>query len=223
VLANGSFVGRLHCPTIKGYRSLRREGRSPASAPPRPRSPRALYYTVQDGSAAIGVGHRHLIEPSMRMTADLVERGKLDVERPSEIPYSEWGPDELLAMAGVDAPSLLCSLSHGLGAHAAAGARPTSSGATGRPLARPDEPLTADMLRESPFLPGGIWMCVACYGAGTPPTSAFHAVAGAARRAGRQPRAGIDAVLRALPGRASAPSSPPCRKRCSPTPAARSR
>lgn len=204
VLANGSFVGRLHCPTVKGYRAYAEKVIARERATPTPK-PRALYYTVQDGSAAIGVGHRHLIEPCMRMTADLVERGKLDAQRPSEIPYSEWGPDEMLAMAGIDAPSLLCSVSHGLGAPRKGWRSPDHQRAMQGALALgPDGPLTADMLRETPFLPGGVWMCVACYGAGTPPASAYHAwLALLAEQGGNREQ--VDAVLRALP----APGDPP--------------
>ena len=204
VLANGSFVGRLHCPTVKGYRAYADKVIARERATPTPK-PRALYYTVQDGSAAIGVGHRHLIEPCMRMTADLVERGKLDAQRPSEIPYSEWGPDEMLTMAGIDAPSLLSSVSHGLGAPRKGWRSPDHQRAMQGALALgPDGPLTADMVRETPFLPGGVWMCVACYGAGTPSTSAYHAwLALLAEQGGNREQ--VEAVLRALPG----PGDPP--------------
>jgi len=127
VLANGSFVGRLHCPTIKGYRAYAEKVIARERATPTPR-PRALYYTVQDGSAAIGVGHRHLIEPCMRMTADLVDRGKLDAQPPSEIPYSEWGPDEMLAMAPSTRPRYYARSATASAPRARAGAPPTISG-----------------------------------------------------------------------------------------------
>ena len=198
VLANGSFVGRLHCPTIKGYRNYAEKVVARERAAPTQR-PRALYYTAQDGSAAIGTGFRHLVEPCLRMTSDLAARGKLVVDGPTEVPYSEWGPDELLAVTGVDTPSLLVSLSHGLGAPRRGWRSPDQQRALQGALSLgTDEPLTADMLRESPFLPGGIWMCVACYGAGTPPTSAFHPwLSLLAEQAGNREQA--SAVLRALP------------------------
>ncbi|XYI00680.1 hypothetical protein ACMHYB_13340 [Sorangium sp. So ce1128] len=34
--------------------------------------------------------------------------------------------------------------------------------------------LTAEMLQSASFLPGGLWFCVACFGAGTPEQSAFY-------------------------------------------------
>jgi hypothetical protein len=175
VLGNGAFVGRLHCATPRGYRDYAEKvvARERAAAD---RRPRALYYTVHDGTPAAGSGHRHLVEPCLRMTADLAARGKLVVDGPTEVPYSEWGPDELLAVAGVDAPSLLVSLSHGVGAPRRGWRSPDQQRALQGALSLgADEPLTADTVRASPFLPGGVWMCVACYGAGTPSTSAYHA------------------------------------------------
>lgn len=197
-LANGSLVGRLHCPTIRGYRSYAEKvvGRERAAAA---RKARALFYTVQDGSTAVGTGHRHLIDPCIRMTRDLADRGQLDLEGPIEIPYSDWGPDEMLGSAAVDAPSLLFSLSHGLGAprrgwrsldeqHALQGALAMGS----------ESPLSADMVRDSPFLPGGVWMCVACFGAGTPASSAFYPwLMRVAEHGGDAAKATM--VLRALP------------------------
>lgn len=198
VLANGSFVGRLHCPTLAGYRDyaekvVARE-RGPAT-----RRARALYFTAHDGTAANRIGHRHLVEPCMAMTRDLAGRGKLELADTTAIPYGDEGPDEMLAAVGVDAPSMLLSVSHGLGAprrgwrtldHQRALQGALSVGG--------DAPLTADMVRSAPFLPGGVWLCVACYGAGTPPHSAFHPwLALLAERGGAPEQA--SAVLRALP------------------------
>jgi hypothetical protein len=167
-------------------------------AAPVPR-PRALYYTVQDGSAAIGAGSRHFAAPCMQMTADLATRGKLAVDGPTEIPHSEWGPEELFTVAGIDAPSLLVSLSHGLGAPRRGWRSPDQQRALQGALSLgSDEPLSADMVRESPFLPGGVWFCVACYGAGTPPTSAFYPWLEQLARTG-DAREQAAAVLRALP------------------------
>ena len=198
VIANGSFVGRLHCPSAKGYgeyaeKVVAHEARTSATRA------RALYYTVQDGTAAIGAGYRHLVEPCMRMTSDLVGRGKLAAEPPIEVPHSEWGPDELLAVAGIDEPSLLVSLSHGLGPPRRGWRSPDEQRALQGALSLGSEdPLSADVVRQTPFLPGGVWFCVACYGAGTPPASAFHPwLSLLAERGGSRDHA--NAVLRALP------------------------
>lgn len=198
VLANGSFVGRLHCPTLAGYRDyaekvVARE-RGPAA-----RRARALYFTAHDGTAASRIGHRYLVEPCMAMTRDLAGRGKLELAGTLEIPFGEWGPDEMLSVAGEDAPSMLLSVSHGLGAPRRGWRSVEHQRALQGALAvGGDSPLTAEMVRSAPFLPGGVWLCVACYGAGTPPHSAFHPwLASLAEQGGAPERA--SAVLRALP------------------------
>ena len=198
-VANGSFVGRLHCQALKGYRSYaekvvaRERGAQAARA-------RSLFYTVQDGSSAIGTGYRHLIEPCMRMTGDLAGRGKLELAAQDEIPYSDWGPDDMLAATGVDAPSLLLSLSHGLGAPRRGWRSSDQQRALQGALAMGgDGPLSADMVRESRFLPGGVWMCVACFGAGTPAASAFYPWLSLLAAQGGQQEQAAAAVLQALP------------------------
>ena len=59
VLANGSFVGRLHCPTTAGYRAYAEKVVEQERAPLTPQ-PRSLFFTAQDGTAAVNVGYRHL-------------------------------------------------------------------------------------------------------------------------------------------------------------------
>ncbi len=199
VLANGSFVGRLHCPTIQGIRAYAEKVVRHERAPLVPRA-RPLYYTAQDGTAAVGIGYRHLIEPCMRMTRDLNDRGKLDANAPEEIPYSDWGPDELLAMTSAPTPSMLLSLSHGLGAPRRGWRSPDEQRALQGALAiGPDGPLAAEMVEETPFLPGGVWMCVACFAAGTPPHSAYHPWLSLLAEHGGASGAALAAVLRSLP------------------------
>ena len=205
MLANGSFVGRLHCATIQGYRAYAEKVVARERAPLEPRA-RPLYYTVQDGTAAVGVGYRHLIEPCMRMTRDLEVRGKLDADAPAEIPYSDWGPDELLSMASVSTPAMLLSLSHGLGAPRRGWRSPDEQRALQGALALgPDGPLAAEMVEETPFLPGGVWMCVACFAAGTPPHSAYHPWLSLLAENGNVSPAALAGVLRSLPNEGERP------------------
>lgn len=197
-IANGSFVGRLHCPTLKGYRNYAEKVVACERSAPVRRA-RSLFYTTQDGSGAIGTGYRHLLEPCMRMTDDLASRGKLELDALTEIPYSDWGPDELLAVSSVDTPSLMFSLSHGAGAPRRGWRSTDHQRALQGALSMGGEgPLTADMVRESPFLPGGVLMCIACFGAGTPPTSAFYPWLSQLASQGGAPEQAA-AVLRALP------------------------
>lgn len=58
--------------------------------------------------------------------------------------------------------------------------------------------LSGDLLRGTPFLPGGMWFCLACFGAATPPRSLFRPWL---ELLGKQPAYEnlLDDVLRSLP------------------------
>jgi hypothetical protein len=58
--------------------------------------------------------------------------------------------------------------------------------------------LDADRIRGKPFLPGGIWFFLACFGAGTPAVSAYHAWLSLLSQEGAT-RAKASAVLASLP------------------------
>lgn len=198
VLAGGALVGRLHCPTIKGYRNYAEKVVARETAEPEARG-RALFYTVQDGTSAVQAGYARLVEPCMKMTSEWSARGKLDLSSVTEIPYSDWSPDEMLAVAGGREPAVMLSLSHGLGAPRKGWRSPEQQRALQGALSMGQEsPLTADAVRETAFLPGGVWFCVACFAAGTPEASAFYpwlsllAEAGGDRQAAKE-------VLRSLP------------------------
>jgi hypothetical protein len=91
---------------------------------------------------------------------------------------SDEGVDrgELLRTGGAVRSGVMLSVSHGLGKprqgwssleqqRARQGALRLASG----------DVLTAEELRNTPFLPEGMWFCLACFGAATPPRSAFQA------------------------------------------------
>ncbi|MCY1061760.1 hypothetical protein [Nannocystis sp. SCPEA4] len=197
VLAHGSFVGRLHCPTTTGYRDYAEK--VVASEQTATSRPRALFYTVQDETPAVDAGYRQLVVPCMHMARERSERGKLDLAALGEIAFSRWGPDEMLDEARADVPSVMLTLSHGLGAPAQGWQSHEQQRALQGALSLGQAaPLTADMVRERSFLPGGVWMPIACFAAGTPPTSAFYSwLALLAERDGQAARA--QAVLRSLP------------------------
>jgi hypothetical protein len=109
-------------------------------------------------------------------------------------------PDELLARVGGGDPSVLFTLSHGEGAPRGGWTsheeqrRRQGAMSFGR-----EGKLTGDDLRARPFLPGGVWFMLACYGAGTPNFSAYRhwlaQLAGAGQFRGKP-----EAVLAGLPG-----------------------
>ncbi len=161
----------------------------------------SLFFTVHDGTAATAAGHHALIAPGVELlrrrhaagqypARDILELG--DPNAPS--------PDDLLARAATSSPGVLFSLSHGEGAPRGGWHTPEeqrrrqgamSFGRAGQ--------LTGDDLRDRPFMPGGVWFMLACYGAGTPSTSAYkHWLAQLA--AAGQFRGKPEAVLAGLPG-----------------------
>lgn len=171
VLAREAFVGRVaftradRTPDADGYRAYaekvvrHHEGHAA-------RRPEVLLYQVDDGTRATRLAERELIEPA---TAWL--DGAQRFAAVTHLPSSGFGmpcPDELLESAGVREPNILLTASHGLAARSDE-RRIALQGAMcfGR------EHLRADDLRERCFLPGGLWIYIACFGAGTPSQSAY--------------------------------------------------
>jgi hypothetical protein len=181
VMAHGAYVGRLHvglpsgAADVAGYRAyaekvLASEGRA---APDE--AAEVLLYCADDGTRATALGRRLLVEPC----AEQVEmRWK---RRHPALRLRVWGEgrvvrEELLHAGGAARSGVMLSVSHGLGKprqgwdsleqqRARQGALRLAS----------KELLTAEELRSTPFLPDGMWFCLACFGAATPSRSAFHA------------------------------------------------
>jgi len=176
VLAQDGFPGRLAFATDDGYGAYVDKVLAWQREPARQDRARALFYTVHDGTTATTVGHAKLITPCH----DLCARAARD--KPREFPASAVqasgaqtpNPDELRALTATRHPSVLLSMSHGLGpprrrtwspAEAREHQGAMSFGGEGA--------LTAQDVASAPFLPGGLWIYFACFGAGTPRTSAY--------------------------------------------------
>jgi hypothetical protein len=132
---------------------------------------------VHDGTRATAGGHAKLIQPChdrcARTARDKARAFPASAVELHGAPAPD--PDELLALAAARHPSVLLSMSHGLGpprrrpwspAEARAHQGAMSFGAEGA--------LAAQDVAGEPFLPGGLWIYFACFGAGTPRTSAYH-------------------------------------------------
>lgn len=174
-LASDVFVGRLAFADDRGYEAYadkvlrwEKQGRAPAA--------RALFYSAHDGTAATSVGRRALMAPSAIRARERQAKGTFPASEIVEFGDPDAsGADELLAEASRSSPGLLFSVSHGLGpprrGWRSAAEQRALQGAMS--LGR-GEQLTADDLRSRPFLPGGVWFYLACFGAGTPHRSAYH-------------------------------------------------
>jgi len=158
------FVGRLAFTNPDGYDAyvdkLLRSEREAV----RPEA-RAVTYTVR-GSRATDDGYRKLMAPLAAKSADLHDRGKLPVAF-EELGGDPASPDELLRLARDPRPTVLLSMSHGLG-HP--GRRPGEQRARQGAISfgPGHDPLTAADVARGAFLPGGIWFLFAW------PTSTTH-------------------------------------------------
>ena len=181
VLAHGAFVGRLHfappsgAPDLEGYAAYARKVLAFEEHAAEREAPDILLYGAPDGSEATEWGQLLLVEPCQ----ELIEK-RWKPKRPGlgvqVFSQDQGGPEALLRVAGEARSGVMLSVSHGLG-------RPTRGWSSaeqqralqGALVLAPGQVLTGDMLRSSPFLPGGMWFCVACFGAATPPRSMFSA------------------------------------------------
>ncbi|HEX2692145.1 MAG TPA: hypothetical protein VHN14_36295, partial [Kofleriaceae bacterium] len=177
VLAQDGFPGRLACANDDGYAAYADKVLAWQRRPPAHDRARALFYTVHDGTSATTAGHAKLIQPCH----DRCARAARDNARafPASTVEAHGAqlpdPDELRALAAARHPSVLLSMSHGLGpprrrpwspAEARQHQGAMSFGSEGA--------LTGKDVAASPFLPGGLWIYFACFGAGTPHASAYH-------------------------------------------------
>ncbi|HEX5753553.1 MAG TPA: hypothetical protein VFZ09_45585 [Archangium sp.] len=204
VMALGALVGRLHmatssgAPDLAGYRAyaekvLASEGRADPDE-----AAEVLLYCADDGTPATAQGRRLLVDPCAQQVETRWKR------RHPALRLREWseervGLEELLQAGGAARSGVMLSVSHGLGKprrgwrsleqqRSQQGALRLASG----------ELLSAEELRTTPFLPEGMWFCLACFGAATPPRSAFHAwLTLLAREGGQKDHA--QEVLESLP------------------------
>ncbi|MBK7823630.1 hypothetical protein [Nannocystis sp.] len=201
IQASDGYVGRLALASDDDYAAyvdklLRWERMSEGTG-----KPDSLFFTVHDGTAATAVGHRALVGPGV----EVVRRRQASGQYPAR-EIVEFGdrmtpsPDELLARVGGGDPSVLFTLSHGEGAPRGGWkSHDEQRRRQGAMSFGHEGKLTGDDLRTRPFLPGGVWFMLACYGAGTPNTSAYkHWLAQLA--AAGQFRGRPEAVLAGLPG-----------------------
>lgn len=206
ILASDVFTGRLAFNDDRGYESyvdkVLRWERNPSEEA----RARALFYTVHDGTAATSVGYSALMTPSLALSRERSARGTFHAKDILEIGEESGGSGEsLFEEARSRSPAVLFSISHGLGAprrgwksadeqRALQGAMSLGSSAR----------VAGEDLVSRPFLPGGFWFFLACYGAGTPGRSAYRHWLEGLRAAGSF-GGKVDSVLAGLPGPGARP------------------
>jgi hypothetical protein len=141
----------------------------------RPRQARAVFLTAQDRSSATLSGHKFIVGPAARRCAKAREKGLFAANSliTEELPTGAKG--RLLELVGAREPSLLFTLSHGVGGPASGWASPEAQWREqGNMVLGGGTVLAAEEVRQRAFLPGGVWFYFACFGAGTPVRSVFQ-------------------------------------------------
>lgn len=175
VMASNTFVGRVAGASDGEYAAYVEKVLAWAKAPSPEAVARSLYCTIRDMTDATTVGYKALMEPMALQAQQRMTEGRYPA---SAIQSLALDPDDaradFLAQVTRAEPTILCTMSHGLGAprggwrstdqqRALQGAMSLGSG----------QHLEAADLAGA-FLPGGMWFYLACYGGGTPETSAYY-------------------------------------------------
>ncbi len=200
-LAGAFHAGRVGFDAEAGYEAYFDKLLCSERAPvPGPSSTRAVYFTARDGTPATELGRRLLVQPCLadaeqeraagRFAAAEIEA--IDDEDPAR------AVDRLLAAAA--APGVLFTCSHG------AGAPPEGWGSPDRRRALQGalclgrgQRLDANLLAQAAFVPGGMWLMFACFGAGTPRHSVYHPWLARLQQHGEYDQE-LASVLASLPG-----------------------
>jgi hypothetical protein len=175
VLSSDTFVGRLAFDEDAGYEAYVNKVLRWEREPTRDKQARMLVYTARDSTRATELGYQALIEPGLKSCINRQQLGKFPEAEIRELSDTGGAPSgRLLEHAAQSIPSVLFSLSHGLGPPQ----NGWSSSARQRELQGAlqlpgGEFLTGADLASRPFLPGGVWFCFACFSAGTPARSAY--------------------------------------------------
>ena len=202
VLAGAFNVGRLGFDADTGYEAyvhkLVHGERAPAPA-------RAVYFTARDGTPATELGHRLLMQPCIADAEQQRAAGRFAAGEIVAIEDDDpaRAADRLLAAAA--GGGVLFSCSHGAGAPRGGWSSPDLRRALqGAPCLGGGRHLPAELLARAPFVPGGVWLLFACFGAGTPRHSAYHHWLARLQQLGEHEE-DLSSVLVSLPGEGEPP------------------
>ncbi|MBZ4417443.1 hypothetical protein [Myxococcus sp. RHSTA-1-4] len=179
VLAPGSYVGRLHVATpagsadLEGYASYAEKVRAFETGTAASAVPEVVLYVAADGSEATRYGRELLVEPFQRMveTQWMPRRPGLALQ---VLTGKGAGLETLLDTAAGARAGVMLSVSHGLGLEAEKASEETRWAQQGALDLGAGQWLTREQVRDRTFLPGGMWFCLACFGAATPARSMYH-------------------------------------------------
>jgi len=181
-VAHSAYIGRIHFDKpdgsidVEAYAEYAQKVVRYARHGYTPEQPELLYYVARDGTRATRNAVPKLVAPSVDASVRAVQRGKLNASvREVEADSVRHFFDAQIAVPnGKPRPSVLLSVSHGLGGNEDDyGSFEAQRRRQGALVLGPKEVLDAEALAKETFLPGGLWLCFACFGAGTPATSEY--------------------------------------------------
>jgi hypothetical protein len=180
VMAHTTYVGRLHVsqpdgkPDLAGYAAYARKVLAHEQRDARDAAADMLLYTAHDQTNATKLGHVLLMTPCLK-DIEAQWKKKRPLLTVGEVPFDGGNPAALLQRAGAARSGVLLSMAHGLGRPDGDwSSREEQRAMQGALSLGEGKALTAQDLRNTPFLPGGMWFNVSCFGAATPSESAFH-------------------------------------------------
>jgi hypothetical protein len=173
VLSTDAFVGRLAFAKDDDYEAYCTKVLKWETSMPQSKAlPRALFYTARDGTDATDVAYEVLMGPSFETFRERQSKGFPNAELREIVDEKGAFTEEWLRYVAQPEPLLMLSLSHGLGS---GWESPKQQRELQGALVLPNKRLlTGADLMSLPFLPGGIWFCLACYSAGTPGRSSYE-------------------------------------------------
>jgi hypothetical protein len=173
-LGGDVFVGRLAFRDERQLASYVDKVLRWERAPSAESRARSLFFTAHDGTAATQVGYHQLMLPSLQACRTRQQKGDFRADIHELGTPDDWSVQELLTQAAAAQPGVLMSVSHGLGAPRQGWRSATEQQALqGAMCLGPGEHLRAEDVASRPFLPGGLWVYLACFGGGTPHNSPY--------------------------------------------------
>ena len=203
VQASDCYVGRLAFSDDKGYTDYVEKVLRWENKPSSISQARSLLHTVHDQTAATDSGYRALVSPGLTVARKRLESKQFNASEILELgDQTIPNMSDLLDEIKKPDPAMLFTLSHGLGPPRGGWRSSDEQRKLQGAMSFGSEgALSADALSQlgsSPFLPGGVWFMLACYGAGTPESSAYQKWLSELARVG-QFRGQPQSVLAGLP------------------------
>lgn len=181
-VVHSAYIGRVHfnrfdgSVDLDGYAEYAQKVVRYAKQGFTTEPPELLYYVARDGTRATANAVPKLVVPSIDASNRVLQRGKLNasIREIQADSVSRLFDAQKAAPGGKPRPSVMLSVSHGLGGNEQDyGSFEAQRRRQGALVLGRKEVLDAEALAKQTFLPGGLWLCFACFGAGTPSISEY--------------------------------------------------